>query len=266
MNQRPSGERVLAGRHAIVTGGARGIGATISAQLAAAGMTLTIMGRDAEALAGHAREVMDEYAVEVHCVRCDVTDEASVRAAFAEALQRYPAPWALVNNAGAAETADLPEMARGLWDRMLAVNLTGTMLCMQQALPPMLASGAGRIVNVASTAALRGYAGVAAYCASKHGVLGLTRAAAAETASRGVTVNAVCPGYVEDTAMTRHALAAVMARGKTEPEARRILLRGKPLGRLVSAPEVAATVEWLLSPAASAITGQAVAVTGGEIG
>lgn len=255
----------LAGRHAIVTGGARGVGAAISARLAAGGMTLTIMGRDAEALAAHARDLMDEYAVEVQCVRCDVADEASVRAAFAEARGRYPQPWALVNNAGEAAAAGVVAMERDLWDRLIAVNLTGTMLCMQQVLEPMLAAGEGRIVNVASTAALRGYAGVAAYCASKHGVLGLTRAAAVEVAASGVTVNAVCPGYIEDTTMIRQAMDALMSRGKSEADARKVLLRGKPLGRFVTGAEVASTVAWLLSPDASAITGQAVAVAGGEL-
>jgi NAD(P)-dependent dehydrogenase (short-subunit alcohol dehydrogenase family) len=129
----------------------------------------------------------------------------------------------------------------------------------------MLAAGEGRIVNVASTAALRGYAGVAAYCASKHGVLGLTRAAAAEVAGRGITVNAVCPGYIEDTAMVDQAMNAVMARGRSEADARKMLLRGKPLGRFVTATEVASVVAWLVSPGASAITGQAVAVAGGEL-
>ena len=258
-------ERPLAGRHAIVTGGARGIGATLSARLAAAGMTLTVMGRNAEALGAHARDLMDEYGVEVQCVRCDVADEGTVRSAFAEARERYPRPWALVNNAGEAQGASVVEMDRSLWDRLLAVNLTGTMLCMQQVLEPMLAAGEGRIVNVASTAALRGYAGVAAYCAAKHGVLGLTRAAAVEVAGRGITINAVCPGYVEDTTMMRQAMDVVMSRGKSESEARKLLLRGKPLGRFVTSSEVASTVAWLVSPAASAITGQAVAVTGGEL-
>jgi NAD(P)-dependent dehydrogenase (short-subunit alcohol dehydrogenase family) len=258
-------ERPLAGRHAIVTGGGRGVGAAISARLAAGGMTLTIMGRSAEALAAHARDLMDEYAVEVQCVRCDVADERSVHAAFAEARERYPRPWALVSNAGEAAGASVVEMQRELWDRLIAVNLTGTMLCMQQVLEPMLAAGEGRIVNVASTAALRGYAGVAAYCASKHGVLGLTRAAAAEVAGRGITVNAVCPGYIEDTAMVDQAMNAVMARGRSEADARKMLLRGKPLGRFVTATEVASVVAWLVSPGASAITGQAVAVAGGEL-
>lgn len=258
-------ERPLAGRHAIVTGGARGIGAAVSARLAAAGMTVTLMGRDADALAAHARDLMDEHAVEVQCVRCDVSDERSVRSAFAEARQRYPRPWALVNVAGQAAAASVVETDRALWDRMLAVNLTGTLLCMQQVLPPMLAAGEGRIVNVASTAGLRGYAGVSAYAASKHGVVGLTRSAAAEVAGRGITVNAVCPGYVEDTAMYRQAIENIMAAGKSENDARKALLRGKPLGRLVTLQEVAATIAWLLTPAASAITGQAIAVAGGEL-
>jgi NAD(P)-dependent dehydrogenase (short-subunit alcohol dehydrogenase family) len=254
----------LHGRHVIVTGGGRGIGAAVADELARQGATLTIMGRSQDALDAHARDLMDEYSVEVLAVRCDVSDVASVARAFAASRERYPAPWGLVANAGQAEAAPFEEITRAHWERMLAVNLTGPFLCMQQVLPAMRAAGGGRIVAVASTAAVKGYAGIAAYAASKHGVLGLVRSLARETAKEGITVNAVCPGYTE-TDMARQALDNIMAKtGKAEAEAAKLLVRHNPRGTLITPAEVAHAVAWLCAPAASAVTGQAVMVAGGE--
>jgi NAD(P)-dependent dehydrogenase (short-subunit alcohol dehydrogenase family) len=148
---------------------------------------------------------------------------------------------------------------------MLAVNLTGAYLCTREVLPAMLAAAEGRVVNVASTAGLRGYGRMAAYCAAKHGLIGLTRALAAETAKRGVTVNAVCPSYT-DTDMAKQAVDnLVAARGITPQEALKMLTRANPLGRLVQPEEVASAVGWLCSPGASAMSGQSIAVAGGEV-
>jgi NAD(P)-dependent dehydrogenase (short-subunit alcohol dehydrogenase family) len=187
-----------------------------------------------------------------------------VSAAFDRARERYGDPYILVNNAGVAESARFSETTRAVWDRHIAVNLTGAYLCAQEVLPAMLAGRGGRVVNVASTAGLRGYAWMSAYCASKHGLVGLTRALAQETAKYGVTVNAVCPGYT-DTAMAQQAVDnLVAARGVTPDEALKMITRLNPRGVLVTPAEVASTVGWLCSPAAASVNGQAIAVSGGE--
>ena len=157
------------------------------------------------------------------------------------------------------------KMDLALWQQMLDVNLTGTMVCMQAALPDMLAAGWGRIVNVASTAGQVGYAYVSGYCAAKHGVLGLTRSLALETATKGVTVNAVCPGYT-DTDMVRESLARVMAKtGRSAEASRAEFVKSNPQGRLVLPEQVADAVAWLCGDAAGAVTGQAISVSGGEV-
>jgi NAD(P)-dependent dehydrogenase (short-subunit alcohol dehydrogenase family) len=172
----------------------------------------------------------------------------------------------LVNNAGTAESAMAEDTTRAVWDRMLSVNLTGTYLCSMQVLPAMLDAGKGRIVNVASTAGLRGYKTMSAYCAAKHGVIGYTRALAQETAKRGITVNAVCPGYT-DTELTDGAVAnLVEAFGKSPDEARAMLVRIIPRGVMTSPAEVAEAVAWLCAPASAAVTGIALPIAGGEVG
>ena len=246
--------------HAVVTGGSRGIGAAIAARLVEAGMHVTLMGRDEVALAAaHA-----ELGV-LQTVTVDVTDADAVHDAFARAAAEGGPVGVLVNNAGAAESAPFEQTGLDLLERMLAVNLNGTLLCSQAVLPGMREAGWGRIVNVASTAALKGYAYVSAYCAAKHAVLGLTRALAQETAHRGITVNAVCPGYT-DTDMTRRTLEGIRDKtGRSLDEAHAELLRHNPQRRLVDPDEVATTVAWLCADASAAITGQAIAVAGGEV-
>jgi NAD(P)-dependent dehydrogenase (short-subunit alcohol dehydrogenase family) len=262
---RTAGEPYLHGRHAVVTGGGRGIGAAIATELARLGARLTLMGRDAVALARQAKALGRDFATEATAVPCDVTDAAMVADAFATARERLGDVHILVNNAGQAESAPFTETPPEIWDRMLAVNLTGAYLCIRQVLPAMLAASDGRVVNVASTAGLRGYSRMAAYCAAKHGLVGLTRALAAETAKGGVTVNAVCPGYT-DTDMAKQAVNnLVAARGVTPDEALRLLTRTSPRGTLVRPAEVANAVGWLCSPDAAAITGQSIVVAGGEI-
>ena len=253
---------VLEGRHAVVTGGGRGIGAAIAAELARLGARLTLLGRDAARLKETAKVVRDQHGAEVTAVRCEVSSEASVRRAFAQARVAFGDPLVLVNNAGQAVGVALTETDSELWQRMLGVNLTGTFLCTREALPAMLAAGEGRIVNVASTAGLRGYPRTAAYTAAKHGVVGLTRALALETAKRGVTVNAVCPGYT-DTDMAAAAVETLAAgRGVSAEEARGMLARTSPRGALATPAEVAALVGWLCTPAAAAVTGEAIVVGG----
>lgn len=253
--------KTLQNCHAVVTGGGQGIGATIARLLVAHGANVTVLGRKLEtvqALAGEQPERM-------HAVIADVSDAEQVRAAFAGARQRFGPIAILVNNAGQASSAPFLKTDAALWNQMLAVNLTGTLLCTQAAVPDMLAAQWGRVVNIASTAGLTGYAYVAAYCAAKHGVVGLTRALALEFAKKGLTVNAVCPGYTE-TDIVRNSIANVVAKtGRTEEQARAEFTAGNPQGRLVQTDEVADTVAWLCGPAASAITGQSIAVCGGEV-
>jgi len=258
------GARSLAGRHAVVTGGGRGIGAAVASELARLGASVTIMGRDAATLQRQAAELSARHGGDVHATSCDVADDASVERAFADARAALGDPYVLVNNAGQGISAPLVQTTREAWDRLLAVNLTGSFLCMQQVLPRMLAAREGRIVNVASTAGVRGYARLAAYSATKHGVVGLTRSAAAEVAKQGVTVNAVCPGYV-DTDMAQDGVDnLVRALGKTPDEARAMLARTLPRGTLLDPAEVAAVVGWLCSPGAAGISGQAIVINGGD--
>lgn len=257
--------RHLAGKHAVVTGGGHGIGGAIAEALAGLGASLSLLGRDVARLEAHAERLHQRFGIPVEAFACDVADEDSVERAFSASRERLGDAHVLVNNAGQAESAALADTPRELWDRMLAVNLTGTYLCSRQVIPAMLQARAGRIVNIASTAGLRGYPKTAAYCAAKHGVIGLTRALALETAKIGITVNAVCPGYT-DTEMARRAVDGVAsALGKTTDEARAMITRVNPLGRLIRPEEVAATVAWLCSPDAAAITGQSIAVAGGEV-
>lgn len=251
----------LEGRHALVTGAARGIGAAIARALADEGARLTLLGRRRETLAVLAADLPGEHGF----VAADVADAAQVHAAFTEARAARGPVAILVNNAGQAESAPLAKTSLDLWQRMLAVNLTGTFLCSQAALPDLLAAGHGRIVNIASTAAQKGYAYVSAYVAAKHGVLGLTRSLALELATRGVTVNAVCPGYTE-TDILRESIANVVARtGRSEAEARAAFAGGNPQQRIVQPREVADAVRWLCGDAAAAITGQAISVSCGEV-
>jgi NAD(P)-dependent dehydrogenase (short-subunit alcohol dehydrogenase family) len=250
----------LDGRHAVVTGGGRGIGAAIATALAAEGAKLTLMGRNQAQLQDKAAMLATAQAI-----RCDVTNELDVGAAFAEARQTFGPVAILINNAGAADSAPLTRTSLELFRRMLDVNLIGTFLCSRAALPDMLEAHFGRIVNVASVAGLKGAAYVSAYCAAKHGVIGLTRALALETAIEAITVNAVCPSYT-DTDMVRSAIANIAQKtGRSTEQAEAELVGKNPQGRLIRPEEVAATVLWLCAPGTDAITGQAIAVAGGEV-
>ena len=252
---------MLQGRHALVTGAARGIGAAIARTLAEEGATLSLLGRNEAALQALAAQLPGRHGIAV----ANVADAEQVDAAFARACAERGALRILVNNAGQAETAPCAKTSLDLWQRMLAVNLTGTFLCTQAALPHMLAAGSGRIVNIASTAAQKGYAYVSAYVAAKHGVLGLTRSLALELAKKQITVNAVCPGYTE-TDILRESVANVVAKtGRSEAEAMAEFAKGNPQQRIVQPQEVADAVRWLCGDGASAITGQAISVSGGEV-
>lgn len=252
----------LAGRHAVITGASRGIGAAIAGALAADGMRLSLIGRDAAALA----QVVDACAAAgAHGIVADVSDEAAVGRAMGEARARFGAVHVLVNNAGQAASAKFTETGPELWNRILGVNLTGTYLCTRAVVADMLQGGYGRIVNIASIAGLRGGAYLSAYVTSKHAVVGLTRALALEYATRGITVNAVCPGYV-DTDIVKNAIANISRKtGRSAEEALATLVATNPQGRLVTCEEVAAAVLYLCRPGSDSVTGQSLVLAGGEV-
>jgi NAD(P)-dependent dehydrogenase (short-subunit alcohol dehydrogenase family) len=255
----------LAGRHAVVTGGGRGIGAAIAEALAARGAALTLVGRSAETLQVAQGSLRARHGTKSHLAAADITDPAAIDAALKGAVAALGPVSILVNNAGRGESAPFKRTDLAFLRKMLDVNLVGGFLCTQALLPGMIEAGWGRVINVASTAGLIGYRYVTAYVASKHAVVGLTRALALETAKTGVTVNAVCPSYVE-TDMTKDTVANIVAKtGKSEAEARASLAAGNPQGRLIQPREVADAVAWLCGADAGSITGQAIAVAGGEV-
>jgi NAD(P)-dependent dehydrogenase (short-subunit alcohol dehydrogenase family) len=260
----------LHGKHALVTGGGRGIGSAIAHALLLQGARVTLAGRTEALLAKTASELATALANEpapaaIDFVTIDVADRESVDLALAEAARRHGRIDILVNNAGQAASAPFGKTGSNIWRQMMAVNLDGTYHCIQAALPGMLAAGWGRIINIASTAGLTGYAYVSAYCAAKHGVIGLTRSLALELATKGITVNAVCPGYTE-TDIVRDAIANIMAKtGRSEEQVRAELAAGNPQKQLIQPDQVADAVAWLCQPGAGAMTGQSLAVAGGEI-
>lgn len=253
----------LAGRHALVTGASRGIGAALAAALAADGARVSLLARDAGQLERLAGELGGPG--RALAVAADVTDAEAVGTAFEHARRRFGPVHILINNAGQAASARFTDTDEALWSRMLAVNVTGTYLCSRQAARDMLAAGYGRIVNIASIAGLRGGAYIAAYVASKHAVIGLTRALALEYAARNITVNAVCPGYT-DTQMTKEAVANIMEKtGRTGQEALAALLATNPQRRLIEPAEVVSAVLWLCRPGTQSVTGQSIVLAGGEV-
>jgi NAD(P)-dependent dehydrogenase (short-subunit alcohol dehydrogenase family) len=257
---------LLAGRHALVTGGGSGIGAAIARAFAAEGAAVSLVGRGAEKLEATASTIAADVAgARLFAASGDVTNAAEVETAFAAARAAFGPVSILINNAGAAESAPFAKTDEALWRRMMGVNLDALLHCCRTALPDLLAVRSGRIVTVASTAGLKGYAYTSAYVAAKHGAIGLTRALAVELAATGVTVNAVCPGFTETDILT-HSVATVARVSRTSAqEARAQLARFNPQGRFIRPEEVADAVLWLCSPAAAAMTGQAISVSAGEV-
>jgi NAD(P)-dependent dehydrogenase (short-subunit alcohol dehydrogenase family) len=261
----------LAGAHAVITGGGSGIGAAVAASLASGGARVTLVGRRPEPLLETASRIANSAGRDGGSVAAvlaqpaDVTVRNEVEDAFEAARKANGPITILVHSAGAASSAPFADISSGDWRGMLAVNLEGLFNCCQAALPDLLEARHGRIVAIASTAAVKGYAYTAPYCAAKHGALGLIRAIAAEFARTGLTANAVCPGFT-DTAILSESVARIRTRtGRSEDQARSALAAFNPQQRLVEPAEVASAVAWLCLPQSRSVNGQAVAVAGGEI-
>jgi NAD(P)-dependent dehydrogenase (short-subunit alcohol dehydrogenase family) len=249
----------FAGKHALVTGGGSGIGAAIALALAQADATVTICGRRAEVLQNTAAQHTN-----IHVLTGDVTDESSVAQLYKQAEAAHGKFDIVVANAGTSESAPAEKVSHELWTKILTVNLTGAFLSVKPALAGMREKKWGRIIFIASTAGLKGYPYVAPYVAAKHGVVGLSRALALETAKAGITVNAVCPGFTETSLLDRAVDRIAATARVNETAARKMLEAINPQGRFIQPQEVADAVLWLCNEESAAITGQAISVSGGE--
>lgn len=249
----------LAGKHALVTGGGSGIGAAIALTLAQAGARITICGRRMEMLENTAARDANIFAQ-----TADVTDEQSVSQLYQKAQAARGKLDIVIANAGMVESAPAEKTSYELWARTIAVNLTGAFLAVKPALAGMREQKWGRVIFIASTAGLKAYPYVAPYVAAKHGVVGLARALALETAKDGVTVNAVCPGYTETPLLEQAVRRITMATKRSEADARGMLEANNPQRRFIQPQEVAAAVSWLCANTSAGITGQAISVSGGE--
>lgn len=253
--------RGLEGRHAVVTGAGGGIGSVIAKVLAGAGAQITLLGRNVSAM----EAVAEQLGGKAYVVKCDVTRPEEVVSTFQDILLAQGPIHILINNAGEALTESFLETSLEHWNHLMEVNVTGAFLCSRAALPSMLQAGWGRVVNVASTAGLRGYPYASAYVAAKHALVGLTRALALEFARKNITVNAVCPGFTETRLLHESVARVAMRTGRSEAEIRAELAKYNPQGRFVTAEEVAHAVLFLCSPQAGAINGQAISISGGEV-
>jgi NAD(P)-dependent dehydrogenase (short-subunit alcohol dehydrogenase family) len=258
-------EKPLKGQHALITGGSRGIGAAISNTLAKLGANISLTGRTEGTLNDQAGALRVHEGVEVFTATGDMSSEADVEKCFAAAAEKLGPVNILINNAGIGKSAPFHRMDTEFWNQTIGLNLTGTYLCTKQVYGTMREAGYGRIVNISSTVGLRGYPYIAAYCASKHGVIGLTRTLALEAVKTGITVNAICPGYT-DTDLVSDAVDSIVGKtGRDRDEIQSEIDNMSPMGRMVAPEEVAETVAWICLPSSASITGQAIVVAGGAV-
>ena len=251
---------------ALITGGGRGIGRAIATAFAREGAQVAVAARSQDQVEQVARELADQFSTNALAVVCDVSDVQSVERMLAKVTEHFGrGPDIMVNNAGIAESAPITRTDDELWHRLLAINLSGTFYCMRAALPPMIERGWGRVINIASIAGKTGAPYIAAYSASKHGVLGLTRSAALEVAAKGITINAICPGYV-DTEMTTRGIENIAKKTRlSAAEAMESIKKMSPQNRIIEPEEVAALALLLASEEGCGINGQAINVDGGSV-
>lgn len=256
----------LQNRIALITGGGRGIGRAIALEFAREGADVAVAARTLEQVEAVASEVANQFSRKALPVVCDVANSASVSEMFASVIGSLGrSPDIMVNNAGIAVSAPVTKTDDELWHRHLAINLSGTFYCTRAALPGMIERGWGRVINVASIAGKTGGPYIAAYSASKHGVLGLTRSTALEVAAKGITVNAICPGYV-DTEMTTRGIENITQKTKlSADEAMDSIKKMSPQNRIIEPGEVAALALLLASEEGRGINGQAINVDGGSV-
>jgi len=255
----------LKGQHALITGGSRGIGAAISNALAALGADVSLLARDNKTLKEQSDHLVTEFGASVFYTSTDITNEKEIEGSFKKSVNANGPIDILINNAGIGKSMPFHKMDLDFWKATLDLNLTGTFLCTKQVYENMRERGYGRIINISSTVGLRGYPYIAAYTASKHAVIGLTRTLALEAVKKGITVNAICPGYTETDLVSEAIDNIAKTSGRDKKNIKTEIENISPMGRLVTPEEVAESVAWLCLPSSASITGQAIVVAGGSV-
>jgi NAD(P)-dependent dehydrogenase (short-subunit alcohol dehydrogenase family) len=255
----------LKGQHALITGGSRGIGAAISNALAALGADISLVARDLKTLEIQSNYLKSEFGVNVFSTSTDITNEKEIESSFKKSEKINGAVDILINNAGIGKSMPFHKMDLDFWKTTLDLNLTGTFLCTKQVYENMRERGYGRIINISSTVGLRGYPYIAAYAASKHAVIGLTRTLALEAVKKGITVNAICPGYTETDLVSEAIDNIAKTSGRDKVTIKTEIENMSPMGRLVTPEEVAESAAWLCLPSSASVTGQAIVVAGGSV-